>query len=662
VVVTLLIYAQTGVYEFLHAYDDLEYVIENAHVRRGITAEGLGWAFTTFHAANWHPLTWVSHMLDVELYGLDPGRHHMTNVWLHVVNSLVLFFVFKRMTACRWRSGLVAALFAWHPLHVESVAMIAERKDLLCGFFWLLSMGFYVEYARRPSPKRYLAVCAGYLLGLMSKPMIVTLPIVFLLLDVWPLKRWRLHAQETSLRDGGPDTNARLVYEKLPLLVLTFGASIVTWLAQASKDAIQSYPLVLRFFNAVVSYAAYLGKTVWPDPLAVFYPFRGSPVFWQVGLALVLIIGLTLTAVLALKRRPYVFVGWFWFIGTLVPVIGLVQVGSQAMADRYTYLPLVGIFIVVAWGLTDILDRRPIGLKAGTATVTLLFTVLAVLSWRQARIWSDDATLFRQAVSVIPHNWLAHNNLGSTYVRQGRLKAALKHFQAAIDINPTFADARFNRAVTLTEMGRPDQAVAAYRSVLKIDPLHAGALNNLGGMLIAAGDFNGGITYCRRALQADPGLADAHNNLGVAFYRQGRYPQAAAQFRKALSLTPRDSEARVTLAEVLDRMGDPAAAAAQYELAVETSPQNTIVLARAGAFFLRNKHFQKASAAWADRILYGGDNADAYDRLGSAVAGQGRSAEAVVFFKAALRLDSEHPRARSNLDKALEAVSDPTPD
>jgi Tfp pilus assembly protein PilF len=658
VVITVLIYAPAGTFDFLHAYDDLEYVLENPQVRRGITAEGVAWAFTTFHAANWHPLTWISHMLDVEFYGMNAGGHHWTNVWLHVINSLLLFFVLRRMTACPWRSGLVAALFAWHPLHVESVAMIAERKDVLCGFFWMLCMWFYIGYARRPDLKRYLPVMGSYLLGLMSKPMIVTLPFVFLLLDVWPLKRWQASPRGPSGPGQTGNFHAGLIYEKIPLLIPTVAACIVTWLAQSSKGAVQAYPFFLRLSNAVVSYSVYLGKTVWPESLAVFYPFRAAPALWQVSGAVLLLVALSLAALLLRRRRPYLWVGWFWFLGTLVPVIGLVQVGGQAMADRYTYLPLIGIFIVAAWGLSDLLQRGAGRLRAATATAIGILTLLSIVSYRQVQTWADDLTLFRHAVEVTDRNWLAHRNLGSAHLKQGRPQAALQHFEAAIDIQPRSADARFNRALALAALGRREAAVAAYRRALQINPLHAGALNNLGGMLIAAGDLDAGMRYCRKALSADPGMADAHNNLGVALYRRGNYRAAAVRFRKALSLAPDSPPARAALAEVLAAMGDIDGAMRQMALAAGTGPRNPANLRKAGEFFLKYRRYARSAAALADAIRHGGDDAGAYNRLGVALAGQGRYAAAAVFFRTALSLDENAPHARSNLDKALEALRD----
>ncbi len=469
--VTLAVYWQVQGHAFV-TFDDYQYVVENPHVRHGLTLHGVVWAFTTGYASNWHPLTWLSHMLDCTLYGLNPKGHHFNNLLLHVANALLLFWVLRRMTAALWRSAFVAALFALHPLHVESVAWVAERKDLLSTLFWMMTMGAYVLYVERPGVGRYLSTLLLFALGLMAKPMLVTLPFVLLLLDYWPLGR----------RHQSP---LWLIREKLPFLAFTTISSLITFSVQKNwGSVIFILPLKDRIANTLVSYVTYIGKMIWPANLACLYPHPLDTLpTWQVVGSLLLLLSISILVVRARGRRPYLPVGWFWYLGTLVPVIGLVQVGPQAMADRYTYVPLIGLFLMIAWTAAETGYKRSalrISLCAG-----ILIPFLAVGSWLQVRSWRTSLTLFEHALAVTRDNLIAHNNLGNIFARQGRFKEARYHLSEALRLNPD----------------------------------HAASHNNLGGVLMQQGQFQEAIAHLSKAVQIDPEMQAAHYNLGIALQR-----------------------------------------------------------------------------------------------------------------------------------------------
>ncbi len=466
--------------------DDETYVTGNPHVKGGLTGEGVDWAFTSLgYAGNWHPLTWLSHMLDVELFGLNPRGHHLVSIGLHASNAVLLFLVLRGMTGALGRSALVAALFALHPLHVESVVWVAERKDVLSTFFGLLTMAAYGGYVRQRSLGRYGVLLGLFALGLLAKPMLVTLPFVFLLLDYWPLDRVRPPppASRTKRkpavgpappRGTDPEPKLSLVLEKLPLFALAALSAGMTWAAQSRGWAVNyRFPLWDRLSNALVAYVAYLGKTVWPVNLAAFYPLPESGLPVGRVLAAGFILGAVTALVLWQRRRyPYLVTGWFWYLGTLVPVIGLVQVGSQAMADRYTYIPLIGIFILLAWSLPAFELVSPGARTGAIGGGALLLAGLMALTWVQTTYWRDDQALFGHALAVTRGNWLAHNNLGAFYSRMGRDDEAYTHFKEALRLRPDMPDIHFNIGEALQRMGRLEEAAQEYRTALRLYPGH----------------------------------------------------------------------------------------------------------------------------------------------------------------------------------------------
>jgi tetratricopeptide (TPR) repeat protein len=493
VLAVLAAYWRVGDFDFLH-FDDESYVTYNAVVQKGLTREGISWALTTFHATNWHPLTWFSHMADVEMFGMNAGWHHRVSVLLHAVNSVLLFLVLKGMTGAYRRSVFVAMLFAVHPLHVESVAWVAERKDVLSGLFFLLTLRAYLSYARRPDAARYLAVCALSALGLMSKPMLVTLPFVLLLLDYWPLGRiaW---GGAGALRDResiSPVSLGRLLLEKAPLLAFSAASSVLTYAAQKSGQAMmpmEALSIGARVGNALLSYVKYLGKTVWPASLSVVYPhpayLRGITGL-EIALTVAFLVSVTGWVVWQARRRPYLAVGWFWYLGTLVPVIGLVQVGTQAMADRYMYLPQIGICIFVVWGIQEILPRVPSrnGLLAAAGCA-----VLAVLCWIssvQVTYWRNSIALFTHVVEVNPDSesgrknlGIAHYNAGMDSLSQGKTERAIVHFREALKWAPLEIDILLNLGVAEATAGNLEEAIRLFRKAIDIDPNDTAARHNL---------------------------------------------------------------------------------------------------------------------------------------------------------------------------------------
>lgn len=474
------VFGQVAGHAFLN-YDDASYVTRNPWVMNGLTTRTLSWAFTSFYAVNWHPITWLSHALDVQLFGLRPGPHHLVNVFLHAANATLLFLVLSKMTGILLPSALVATLFLIHPLHVESVAWVAERKDVLSALFFMLTLAAWLRYVHRRSTSRYLLAILVFALGLMSKPMLVTLPFVLLLLDFWPLARWGRIAGpgvRPSLFPGAAGA-AWLLAEKVPFLMLSAGSSIITYLAQQKGNAIiLAYPLGFRISNALVSMVTYLEKTVWPAHLAFLYPYpNGIPAWKMTGAALILGCFSALAVGLA-GRWPFLAVGWLWYLGTLVPVLGLVHVGQHASADRYTYIPLIGIFIAVAWSLPgpgSSQTRR--GIAAVVSVVAL--AVLSVTSFLQVGHWRTNITLFGHGVAVTRENFIAENNLGNALALDGRLDEAVAHYRAAIRIYPWDLKARTNLGLTLISLGRTAAAVAEYQEVLRLSPGHPAALSGL---------------------------------------------------------------------------------------------------------------------------------------------------------------------------------------
>ena len=502
------VFGQTVRYDFVN-YDDPHYVYQNTRITSGINLGNIAWAFTHVHSENWHPLTTITHMLDCQVYGVNAGWHHFTNILLHSIAVVVLFIALARMTGALWRSAFVAAVFAVHPLHVESVAWIAERKDVLSAVFFVLCLLAYLHYTRAPSIARYLTVAFVMALGLMSKPMLVTLPFVLLLLDYWPLGRFE------ARRSNAGRQMLQLILEKIPLITLSAVSSMVTFLAQ--RGAIgwtEQLPVSERISNAFVAYVVYIRQMFWPAGLAVFYPHPENrlPV-WEISLAVIVLVGVTAAAFVFRKKAPYFTTGWLWYLGMLVPVIGLVQVGWQGHADRYTYLPQIGLYIAVTWAVTDLTRSwRFQRIALGVAAV-LIVGALSCRAWLQTSYWRDSESLFTHALAVTSNNDVALNNLGIIFLDKGQLDEAISKLQAAIDLRPENAPAHDNLAKALLKKGQVAEAMVHYRKFLELEPANVEARNTLGTALIQQGHLREAIDQWQEALATQPENGNAASNL-----------------------------------------------------------------------------------------------------------------------------------------------------
>lgn len=546
--ITWFVFGQTFHYPFIN-FDDGEYVVKNPQVTRGLTLDGIVWAFTRAHAAHWHPVTWLSHMLDCQFFGLNPGGHHFTNVLIHAATAMVLFLVVRQMTGAIWRSVFVAAVFAIHPLRVESVAWIAERKDVLSGLFFMLTIGAYVRYARAPwSLPRYALVLLLFAVGLMCKPMLVTVPFVLLLLDYWPLNRF------TILRDReGQHLNLRwLILEKLPLLGLAVGSSVATLFAQTG--ALQPFTKItfpLRLANAVVSYVDYLRQMVWPFDLAILYPWEaarlGGP---RIVLSIVLLAGIS-AAIFILRRHRYLVTGWLWYLVMLGPVIGILQVGNQSRGDRFTYLPQIGLYLLLAWGAID-LSARWHRRRLCLGSLSLVILIFLIFSARtQVSYWQDSETLWSHALARTTDNVIAEVNLGEAIFKQGRTDEAIGHFQKALQIEPNLATAHASLGAALFRKGQWNDALAHLRRALEIDPKQAPAHSSLGAALLEMGRPDESLAHLRKALEIDPDDTDVNYNLANTFLHIGRANEALAHYSKTLQLDPIDTEALNNMSWIL---------------------------------------------------------------------------------------------------------------
>lgn len=561
--VTLLLYWPVQHFEFV-AFDDTAYVTENRIVREGITAGGIRWAFSAFDVANWHPLTWLSHMLDAELFGLHAGGHHWTSVLIHAAASLTLFAALLSVTGAIWASALAAALFAVHPLHVESVAWVAERKDVLSGFFWFLCLAAYASYVKKPAVGRYVAVLLTLVLGLMSKPMAVTLPFVLLLLDYWPLKRFDCSVTAFDRLYGAPASGRgasarRLIVEKIPLIGLSAASCALTLTAQAGGGAVialEQIPLEARLANALVSYVDYLGKALWPAGLVMFYPHFGMPPVWKIASCALILAVVTVLAVRGARRYPYVLVGWLWYLGALAPVIGVVQVGSQSMADRYTYIPLVGIFIALAWALRDCAGKGRALKRALIALTAVSLIGLTITARDQVWTWRDSKTLFEHALQVIEANPVIHNNLGVTYLNAGDHDKALAHFRRALELRPGYADALFNLGLCAFKAGDRKGAARHFQAALQEDARSEKAHVYLGFILLEEGMPGPAALHFSEALRIEPAQEAAHHHLAVALMQQNDYAAATWHLRETLRLNPHNPEALNNLGVTLMAQGN----------------------------------------------------------------------------------------------------------
>lgn len=557
---TCLLYARTLTFDFT-GYDDDVYVTDNPNIQRGVSSAMIGWAFTTGYASNWHPLTWLSHAMDWQLAGRNAWLHHATNMLLHALNSALLFVFLHRATKSTWRSLMVAALFAVHPLNVESVAWVAERKNVLSMCFGLLSFIAYVNYARTPSRGRYATTAVFLILGLMSKPMLVTWPFAMLLLDYWPLGRI-----STPIWPSAPFLRElrKFTIEKIPLFAIVIASSVTTYLIQAHGGATKSNDSIAmsyRVGNALVSYCNYVIMTIWPFGLTAFYPHPLNTLpIWKPALALAVLIVATVAVVAYGRKSRYLVAGWFFFLGTLVPVIGFVQVGSQAMSDRYAYVPLIGLFIIAVWGIPDLVRITPrTGAALGVATIALL----SARTWDQLPHWRNGVTLWQHAVAVTRDNYIAHNNLGTQYLRAKQPDLALVEFKESLRIRPNHPGALVNIGSLLLDQAKPADAAKAFESALGVNPNHGAAHLNLALAYFQMHNVPKALEHANLAKKIMPYEPKVYNLLGILADARGDTQESVNNFQKALQLNPSYKNAQINLDRVLSRSGRPRGATGQ---------------------------------------------------------------------------------------------------
>ncbi len=567
---TLLVFRQVRSFEFT-TYDDNLYVSDNQHVLNGLTQDGIIWAFTTGHTGYWHPLTWLSLMLDCQLFGPNSGRIHLVNLLIHIANTLLLFTVLKKMTYSLWPSAFVAAAFALHPMHVESVAWIAERKDVLSALFWLLTMLAYLSYVRRRGAFRYALTVVLFALGLMTKPMLVSLPFVLLLLDYWPLGRFAAsQAVATAAIADRRRILYRIIAEKIPFLALAAVSSVITFIVQKSSGAvtdINTLSLQSRVANAFLSYTRYIGKMFRPENMAVFYPRdieRFS--FWQIAMCAILLLGISVFVICFGRKQKYLFVGWFWFVGTLIPVIGLVQVGGQSYADRYTYIPYIGLFIMIAWGLPEVLLKWPQRKLTIGISMVIVLTALGICAYRQVSYWKNSFTVFTHALEVTQNNYIAYCSLGVAYGELGRYQEAIDAYNQAIKINPDYAEAHYNLGVAYVTVGRYQEAIEASKQAIRVKPDYSEAYNNLGVAYSTVGRRQDEIESYKQAIRIKPDYAGAHYNLGFAYGELGRWQEAIESFKQAIRIKPGYAEAHLGLGVAYLEAGDKDSAVEEYKI------------------------------------------------------------------------------------------------
>lgn len=660
ILVTLAVYWPVNHAGFVD-YDDPTYVTDNVQVQRGLTGESVAWAFAPSQHSNWHPLTWLSLMLDAGCFGLDAGAFHRTNLLFHVTNALLLFWVLRRMTGAVWRSALVAALFAWHPLHVESVAWVTERKDVLSTCFGLLTLWAYLRHGERGGKRFYFLALLCFALGLMAKSMLVTWPFVLLLLDFWPLRRMRF-----GTRIAGPKAAAEapgnnqfftatigeLWREKIPFFALALLASLATFKAQEAGGSIASaeaLPLPLRAANSLVAYAGYLQKMVWPKDLAVFYPHPGTWPVWRVTLAILFLAGLSVGVVRQGQRRPYLLVGWLWYLGTLVPVIGLVQIGKQSMADRYTYVPLMGVYVMAAWGWAEWVTRWRLPKLVGAAIAGAGLAGCLAGTAAQVKHWSSTETLFRHALRVTKNNAVAHQCLGSALSRQDKFSEAVFQFSEALRIQPRYPEAHCNLGILLAKAGKFTEAKAQYEEALRERPNYSDAWYNLGNILVKEGRLDDARAAYLQALEYKPELADAHNNLGFVLAAQRQTPEAIGHYQSALRLRPDFADAHNNLAVALESLGKNVEATEHLAAVVKVNPAQLDARSNLGLMLARQGKFDEAIAEFKAALQLKPDDAQTHFRLGAALASQQKMGEAIPHFREALRARPDWPAALNTL-------------
>ncbi len=669
-------------------FDDTIYVTENRYVQAGLTGESVRWAFRSTDVSYWQPLAWISHMIDCELFGLRAGLHHLSSLVLHIVNSLLVLLVLKRLTGAFWASAFVAGLFALHPFNVDSVAWIAERKNVLSTTFWLLTIWAYGGYARRGGVLLYLASLLFFALGLLAKPMLVTLPFVMLLLDYWPLRRFGLGLDGEKQSAGSVICLGRLVFEKVPFFILTAVSVYVQCMSVDRPEVVVSrhfVPMGLRVAIAPVSYVQYMIKMLWPVELAVYYPYPKSAVVWQSVGAVVLLVGLSVLFVWTLRSRRYAVVGWLWFVGTLVPASGLYQAGLWPFIGAY--VPLLGLFVIIAWSIVDIAEKWRLPKMAIALPVCAWIAALGVCTWYQTGFWKDGEVLFRRALAVTENNVIAHYNLGNVLLKRGQTEDAVEQYGLAMSVNPQYIDAHYNLGIALSALERHSDAVKAYRGVLDLSANHKKVLQRIGDSLAKSGQVGEALVYYEKALvkrardtevlnnyglalvkaerideaigvyqeslEIDPNSVEILNNLGNALVMQKKFGKALVHFEKALSLKAEFIQTHLNMARALSEAGQKERAVERYQRALEIEPDNVDAYYGAGLVFVELKRYGDAERYLVNSIELNPSFARAYYQLGLLYVDQGKIDEAIEQFKTILQMYPNDAEMHCNVGTLL---------
>jgi len=656
--ITAAVYAPVQHHEFID-FDDGGYVYNNKHVQKGLTTDSIKWAFKVVkndEKGYWHPVTWLSHILDCQLFGLDAGYHHLSNLFYHLLNVLLLFLLFYRMTGAIWKSSMVALLFALHPVNVDSVAWIAERKNLLSTTFWMLTMLAYVRYAARPSTWRYLMVGICFSLGLMAKPMLVTLPCALLLLDFWPLYRFQWFRKNWLNNEAPPSLTAfhvtstnRLVFEKIPFLLLSFSVIGLSFISLKKNSLILNelaQPMDLRIYNALVSYIHYLWKMIWPVNLAIFYPFPNSIPLWQPIASTIVLIGITAIVLTYSKRKPYLVTGWFWYTGTLVPVIGIIQGGLwPQIAERWAYVPFIGLFILTIWGATDAISRlRQSRLIASVAGLAVL-AVFSMLTIKQLTYWEKTDILFRHALNVTHRNYYAHLLVGKCLSNNGNHDRAMAHFQKALDIKPDYSDTLVAIAKEYAFRNDFENALIYYQKALFKSPSNSDLLNKIGNVYSNMKSYNKALQYYKEAATIDPENPSAYNNMGVVCIYIDQIKQAACYFNKALELSPNDAEAHYNLGLVTEKTGNIEESIVYFQNALKLNSDYTEAHNSLGKIFFQSGNLSLALHHFEQVARLSPNNPSAYYNIGIIFYTLQKFKDATRYFQKSLQIDPGYKKA-----------------
>ena len=646
---TMAAYWEVQHNDFINLDDNL-YVTENLHVQKGITPKSIFWTFTSIENGQWHPITWLSHMIDCQLYGLNPCGHHLTNLLFHIGNTLLLFVLLYKMTTTVWQSGFVAALFALHPLHVESVAWISERRDVLYAFFWILAILAYFHYVKTQERRWRVLLLLCFIFAVMAKPMAVTLPFVLLLLDYWPLNRMSpketdhnpipFVSESLSLMNRNISI-LRLFSEKLFLFFVSVAISLLTAFSNYRAGALTSADKLLwvsRFQNATVSSLAYISKMFWPNRLAVLYPHPIKQPFWHVIWAASIFLTITLLVFLARKKHPYWVVGWLWYLVTLLPAVGLVQSGIQGMADRFTYIPMIGLFMMVVYGASDILKKWPYSKYVLSLPLSMVLFILILLTRSQVLLWRNSITLFEQTLSVTTGNYLIHNNLGVTLARQGKDPQALVQYQKALEINPRYADAHYNMGSLLARQGEDEEAAVQFMESLRIKPDKKEAHNDLGVILNKHGRIREAVFHFTEAIHIDPNYGEAYFNLGTFLFQHGKYGEAVSYFSEALRINPSNAGTHNSLAASLAATGKIEEAIIHYHQALKINKDYTDAHYNLGSLLCRLGRPKEAITQYNEVLRLQPSDAEAHYELAVILNREGKHQEAIAHLSEAIRI------------------------